>query len=96
MRPEFDNTLRLGIKELRSLRADPILLLLIVYIFTFAIYAVTTGITFEVEHAAVGIVDEDHSELSRRKKERAGPTRGLGGAKCVRMGAGTTTACVRY
>jgi ABC-2 type transport system permease protein len=66
MRPALDNTLRLGIKELRSLRADPILLVLIAYIFTYAVYAVATGVTFEVRHAAVGIVDEDRSDLSRR------------------------------
>lgn len=61
-----DNVLRLGVKELRSLRADPIMLVLIAYIFTYAVYAIATGINFEVEHAAVGIVDEDRSELSRR------------------------------
>lgn len=66
MRRALDNTLRLGIKELRSLRADPIMLVLIVYIFTYAVYAVATGINFEVHQAAVGIVDEDRSELSRR------------------------------
>lgn len=66
MRPAFDNTLRLGIKELRSLRADPIMLILIVYVFTYVVYAIGTGVNFEVQHAAVGIVDEDRSELSRR------------------------------
>jgi len=33
------NVFRLGIKELYSLRADPILLVMIVYAFTFAVYA---------------------------------------------------------
>lgn len=56
----------LGVKEMHSLRADPILLILIVYMFTYAVYAVATGARTEVLHAAVGIVDEDHSELSRR------------------------------
>jgi ABC-2 type transport system permease protein len=59
------NVFRLGIKELRSLRADLVLILLILYAFTFAIYSVATGAKFEVEHAAVGIVDEDQSDLSR-------------------------------
>ena len=58
--------LRLGIKELYSLKADPVLVVLIVYTFTFAIYAVATGAKFEVENAAVAIVDEDRSMLSAR------------------------------
>jgi len=57
---------RLGVKELRSLGADPILLAFIFYVFTFAIYQIATGMKFEVESARVAVVDEDHSELSRR------------------------------
>jgi ABC-2 type transport system permease protein len=60
------NVFRLGIKELYSLRADPILLVMIVYAFTFAVHAQATGAKTEVENVAVGIVDEDDSELSRR------------------------------
>jgi ABC-2 type transport system permease protein len=60
------NVFRLGIKELYSLRTDPILLVMIVYAFTFAVYAQATGAKTEVENAAVGIVDEDDTELSRR------------------------------
>lgn len=60
------NIFRLGVKELRSLRADPVLLALVVYMLTFAVYSVATGMKLEVERAAVAIVDEDHSELSRR------------------------------
>lgn len=60
------NVYRLGIKELSSLRADPVLALLILYTFTYAVYAVSTGAKFEVENASVAIVDEDRSELSRQ------------------------------
>ena len=60
------NAFRLGIKELYSLRADPILLVMIIYAFTFAVHAQATGAKTEVENVAVGIVDEDDSELSRR------------------------------
>jgi ABC-2 type transport system permease protein len=60
------NIFRLGVKELYSLRADPILLVMIVYAFSFAVYAQATGAKTEVENVAVGIVDEDDSELSRR------------------------------
>ena len=65
MGPRIAHTCRLGIKELRSLRADPVLILLIIFAFTVAVYAVATGAKLEVANAAVGIVDEDHSELSR-------------------------------
>ena len=60
------NVFRLGIKELYSLRTDPILQVMIVYAFTFAVYAQATGAKTEVENVAVGIVDEVDSELSRR------------------------------
>jgi len=60
------NVYRLGVKELRSLRADPVLSLFILYTFTYAVYAVATGQKFEVSDAAVAVVDEDHSELSHR------------------------------
>jgi len=60
------SVIRLGLKELRSLRADPILLFLIVYTFTFAVYSVASGVKFQVENASLAVVDEDRSQLSRR------------------------------
>ena len=57
--------LALGLKELNSIRADPILLALTVYTFSYAVYAVATGAKTEVDHVSTAIVDEDHSELSR-------------------------------
>ena len=60
------NIYRLTIKELRSIRSDPIMLLLVVYTFTFAIYAAATGVSTEATNLSIGIVDEDHSDLSRR------------------------------
>jgi hypothetical protein len=68
MKKRLTNVLSLGVKELRSVRADPVLVLLVLYTFTFAVYAVATGAKLEVEHAAVAIVDEDRSELSGRIK----------------------------
>lgn len=58
------NIYRLMIKEIRSILADPIMLALVVYAFSFA--AVATGASTEVTNLAVGIVDEDHSDLSRQ------------------------------
>lgn len=60
------NIFRLGVKELRSLRSDPVLVFLIVYAFSFGIYEVATGVKFEVANASVAIVDEDRSPLSRQ------------------------------
>lgn len=66
MRQWFSNIFRLGLKELRSLRADPILLMLIVYVFSFAVYAVATGAKLEVINASVAYVDQDRSDLTGR------------------------------
>jgi len=60
------NVLRLGVKELRSLYADPVLLLLMLYTFTVAIYQITQNVHLEVTDAAIAVVDEDRSQLSRR------------------------------
>lgn len=60
------NIARLGVKELRSLRSDPVLVFLIVYAFSFGIYEVATGVKFEVSNASVAIIDEDRSPLSRQ------------------------------
>lgn len=62
------NILQLGLKELYSLKADPVLIALIIYIFTIAVYAVATGMNFEVRNAAVAVVDEDNSALSRQMR----------------------------
>lgn len=61
----LQNILRLVVKELRSLRADPIMLVLVVYTFTIAVYTVATGVKLEARDLTIGIVDEDQSELSR-------------------------------
>ena len=66
LRLHLANIYRLTIKELRSIRSDPIMLLLVAYAFTIAIYAAATGASTEATNLAVAIVDEDHSDLSRR------------------------------
>ena len=60
------NIYRLVIKELRSIRSDPIMLVLVAYSFTIAIYAAATGASPEATNLSIGIVDEDQSDLSRR------------------------------
>jgi ABC-2 type transport system permease protein len=66
LRLHLTNIYWLVIKELRSLRSDPTMLVLVAYSFTLAIYAAATGASTEATNLSVGIVDEDHSELSRR------------------------------
>ena len=66
LRLHLANIYRLMIKELRSFRSDPIMLALVAYSFTIAIYAAATGASTEATNLSVAIVDEDHSDLSRR------------------------------
>ena len=60
------NIFHLGIKELRSLARDPIMLVLIFYAFTFAIYTSATAIPEILHKAPIAVVDEDRSTLSQR------------------------------
>jgi ABC-2 type transport system permease protein len=66
LRRHLANVYRLMIKELRGLRSDPIMLGLVAYSFSIAIYAVATGASTEATNLSVAIVDEDRSTLSRR------------------------------
>ena len=77
MRERLANIYRLGLKELFSLRYDAALVFLIVYAFTYAIYAPARQASTEVHHAAVAIVDEDGSPLSRRIRDALLPPRFL-------------------
>ncbi|MEW9612874.1 ABC transporter permease [Shinella sp. S4-D37] len=56
----------LGIKELRGLLRDPILLTLIVYSFSVSIYTSSKAMPDSLSNAAIAIVDEDQSTLSTR------------------------------
>lgn len=60
----FKNVWVLGIKELKSLLSDLVLMGLMVVVLSVAIYSVATSITTEVRHASVAILDADHSILS--------------------------------
>jgi ABC-2 type transport system permease protein len=62
----WTNILHLGIKELRSLARDPLMLVLIVYAFSFSIYTRATAMPETLNKAAIAIVDEDRSPLSAR------------------------------
>ncbi len=60
------NILNLGIKELRSLLRDPILLVLIAWSFTVAVYSAATALPETLNRAAISIVDEDRSPVAQR------------------------------
>jgi ABC-2 type transport system permease protein len=57
---------RLGLKELRSLWNDKVLLILIAVSFTFMVYSAALAASRELNHAAIAVVDEDRSQLSER------------------------------
>lgn len=62
----FSNVYRLGIKELRSLFSDPVLMTIIAWAFSVGIYAAATGVSQELHRASIAIVDLDHSPVSER------------------------------
>jgi len=60
------HVLNLGIKEMRGLARDPILLFLMVYSFTLSIYTAATAMPETLNRAAIAVVDEDQSPVSTR------------------------------
>ncbi|WP_345777756.1 ABC transporter permease [Dokdonella sp.] len=62
----LSNIVRLGVKELWSLWRDPMMLVLIVYLFSVAVYSSARAIPETLHLAAIAVVDEDHSPLSQR------------------------------
>jgi len=60
------NIINLGFKEFRSLGRDPVMLFLILYAFTLAVYTSATAIPETLNKAPIAIVDEDFSPLSSR------------------------------
>src|SRR6516225_8304225 len=66
---DLANIFHLTIKELRSIRGDYMILILVLYTFTIAVYTVATGVSTNPQDLTVGIVDEDHSNLSRQFRD---------------------------
>lgn len=62
----LSNIYWLGVKELRSFFRDWVLLALVIYSFSIAVMAQAQSNSQELHNASIAIVDEDHSELSRR------------------------------
>jgi ABC-2 type transport system permease protein len=69
LRDHIANVFRLVVKELRSIRSDPTMLILVAYAFTVSVNTVATGAVTEATNLSVGVADEDGSELSRQIAE---------------------------
>jgi ABC-2 type transport system permease protein len=60
------NIVQLGVKEMRSLWFDKVLLLFLVWSFSFGVYEAANSQSTELRSASVAVVDEDRSPLSQR------------------------------
>jgi ABC-2 type transport system permease protein len=60
------NVLALGMKELKGLSRDPMMLALIVFAFSISIYTASTAMPEQLNKTPIAIVDEDGSPLSIR------------------------------
>ncbi len=77
MMQKIKNIFELGIKELRGLWRDPLMMGVIVYTFTLGVYLAATATPDSITNAAIAIVDEDDSPLSRRVADAFFPPRFL-------------------
>ncbi|HEY5647772.1 MAG TPA: ABC transporter permease [Pseudomonadales bacterium] len=64
-RQRLRNIAQLGLKELRSLLRDRIMLVLIVYAFSISIYTAATAMPETLNKAPIAVIDEDRSPLSQ-------------------------------
>jgi ABC-2 type transport system permease protein len=62
----FNHIIRLGVKELRSLWADKLLLIFLLVAFTLLVYSGAKGTSRELHNAPIAVVDQDRSPLSGR------------------------------
>lgn len=69
----LSNIVQLGIKEFRSLLRDPMMLFLIVFAFSIAVYASATAMPETLNKAPIAIIDEDQSILSQRISDKFYP-----------------------
>ena len=61
----LSNIFWLGLKELRSLASDPVLVGFILYAFSLSILTQARGVKSEVNNASLAFIDEDESQLSK-------------------------------
>ena len=60
------NILQLGVKEIRSLWHDKVLLIFLIWWFSFGLYEAANSQSTELRNASIAVVDEDRSPLSQR------------------------------
>jgi ABC-2 type transport system permease protein len=65
MKTTLLNIFWLGLKEIRSLLSDKVMVVFVIYAFTLAIQVQATGTSSEVNNASIAFVDEDQSALSK-------------------------------
>lgn len=65
----LQNVYRLGVKELSSLSSDVVMMVLIGYVFTAAVYSEATAMKTDLDNASIAIVDADKSTLSARIRD---------------------------
>ena len=61
----LQNIFWLGLKEIRSLLSDTVMVVFVIYAFTLAIQVQATGTSSDVRNASIAFVDEDQSALSK-------------------------------
>ena len=66
MKQKIRNIIQLGIKEIRGLFRDPLMIVLIVYSFSMSVYMSAKSNPDAISNAAIAIVDEDRTQLSHR------------------------------
>src|SRR6201988_1456632 len=62
----LSNIFWLAFKEFRSVLSDKVLVLFVLYAFTWTIYQQASGTSNEVHNASIAFADEDHSALSKQ------------------------------
>jgi ABC-2 type transport system permease protein len=66
MKTTLLNIFWLGLKEMRSLLSDTVMVIFVIYAFTLAINVQATGTSSEVNNASIAFIDEDQSALSKQ------------------------------
>ena len=75
MKTTLLNIFWLGLKEIRSLLSDTVMVVFVIYAFTLSIQVQATGTSSEVNNASIAFVDEDQSLLSKELRNAFYPPR---------------------
>ena len=95
MKTTLLNIFYLGLKELRSLLSDPVMVVFVLYAFTLAIQVQATGTSSDVRNASIAFVD-DRPGHDFRYGVRADRLRELGWSPRVRFEEGIERTIAWY